>query len=289
MTSQDPAHGAGAPAAAAPSHTLNDSHSLPALGFGTYPLRDAEAETAVATTLRMGYRLVDSAANYRNETGVGRGIAASGVPREEIVVTTKLPGRHHGYEETLDSFEQSRSRLGLDRVDLYLIHWPLPRVGKYLDSWRAMIELRERGLVRSIGVSNFTIGQLERLRRETGVVPAVNQVELHPMLPQEELRAYHAEHGIVTESWSPLGRGSALLEDPAIGEIARARGVTPAQVILRWHVQLGAVPIPKSANEWRQRENLDVFGFSLTPEEMAAVAARPQRRLGGDPETHEEF
>ncbi|WP_241562417.1 aldo/keto reductase [Streptomyces hoynatensis] len=262
---------------------------MPALGFGTYPLRDAEAAQAVAGTLRMGYRLIDSAVNYRNETGVGRGIAASGVPREEIVVTTKLPGRHHGYEETLASFEESRARLGLDRVDLYLIHWPLPRVGRYVDSWRAMIRLREEGLVRSIGVSNFTVGQLERLHRETGVLPAVNQIELHPLLPQEELRAFHAAHGIVTESWSPLGRGSALLGDPAIGEIARAHGITPAQVILRWHVQLGAVPIPKSGDERRQRENLDVFGFSLTPEEMAAVAARPQRRLGGDPETHEEF
>jgi diketogulonate reductase-like aldo/keto reductase len=272
-----------------PTHTLNDGTALPALGLGTWPMDDAEAERAVHGALELGYRLIDTAANYRNETGVGRAVARSGVPREEIVVTTKLPGRHHGYEETLASFEESRARLGLDHVDLYLIHWPLPRVGRYVDSWRAMIKLREEGLVRSIGVSNFTPGHIERLEKETGVLPSVNQIELHPLLPQEELRAFHAGKGVLTESYSPLGRGSDLLADPVLARVAGSRGVTPGQVVLRWHTQLGAVPVPKSASPERQRENLDVFGFELDADEMRAVAARARRRLGGDPEDHEEF
>lgn len=270
-------------------HTLNDGTRLPAVGLGTWPMDDAEAERAVAEALRLGYRLVDTATNYRNESGVGRGVARAGVAREEIVVTTKLPGRHHGYEETLASFEESRLRLGLDHVDLYLIHWPLPRVDKFVDSWRAMIKLREEGVVRSIGVSNFTAAHIERLEKETGVLPSVNQIELHLLLPQDELRAFHEAKGVRTESWSPLGRGSALLDDPAVVSVARSLGVTPGQVVLRWHLQLGAVPIPKSSSPERQRANLDVFGFELGPEQLAAITQRPHRRLGGDPEVHEEF
>jgi 2,5-diketo-D-gluconate reductase A len=272
-----------------PEHTLNDGTRSPAIGLGTWPLDDADAERAVTQALELGYRLVDTAANYRNEAGVGLGVSRSGVPREEIVVTTKLPGRHHGYEETLASFEESRRRLGLDYVDLYLIHWPLPRVDRYVDSWRAMIKLREEGVVRSIGVSNFTREHIERLEKETGVLPSVNQIELHPLFPQDELRAFHAAKGILTESWSPLARGVELLHDPVIGAVAQAHGVTPAQVVMRWHTQLGAVPIPKSADPRRQRENLEVFGFTLTPEQMTAIADRAHRRTGGDPEVHEEF
>jgi len=272
-----------------PTHTLNDGTTLPALGLGTWPMSDAEAERAVSEALDLGYRLVDSATNYRNESGVGRGVARSGAPREEVVVTTKLPGRHHGYEETLASFEESRSRLGLEYVDLYLIHWPLPRVGKYVDSWRAMIKLREEGLVRSIGVSNFTVEHIERLEKETGVLPSVNQIELHPFFPQDELRAFHTAKGIRTESWTPLGRGTGLLDDPVVIGIAEAFGVTPGQVVLRWHTQLGAVPIPKSSDPERQRHNLDVFAFELDETQMNAVADRAHRRLGGDPEVHEEF
>ncbi|MEU6352967.1 aldo/keto reductase [Streptomyces sp. NPDC047072] len=272
-----------------PTYTLNDGTTIPALGLGTWPMDDAEAERAVATALEAGYRLVDTATNYRNETGVGLGVTRAGVPREEVVVATKLPGRHHGYEETLASFEESRARLGLEYVDLYLIHWPLPRVDKYVDSWKAMIRLREDGLVKSIGVSNFTVAHIERLEKETGVLPSVNQIELHPFFPQDELRAYHAEKGIVTESWSPLGRGSDLLEDPAIARIAEAHGVTPGQVVLRWHVQLGALPIPKSGDPERQRANLDVFAFELDADQLAAVSDRAHRRLGGDPDVHEEF
>ncbi|MFD5452333.1 aldo/keto reductase [Streptomyces sp. NPDC003470] len=272
-----------------PTHTLDDGTTLPALGLGTWPMKDDEAERAVRDALETGYRLIDTATNYRNETGVGRGVAGSGVPREEIVVTTKLPGRHHGYEETLASFEESRARLGLEYVDLYLIHWPLPRVDRYVDSWKAMIKLRDDGLVRSIGVSNFTAEHIERLEKETGVLPSVNQIELHPLLPQDELRAFHERKGIRTESWSPLGRGSDLLDDPAVAAVAGAHGVTPAQAVLRWHTQLGAVPIPKSADPGRQRANLDVFGFTLDDAQLRAVADRPHRRIGGDPEVHEEF
>ena len=272
-----------------PAHTLNDGTALPAVGLGTWPMDDAEAERAVSGALETGYRLVDTAVNYRNETGVGLGITRSEVPREEVVVTTKLPGRHHGYEETLASFEESRRRLGLEYVDLYLIHWPLPRVDRYVDSWRAMVKLREDGLVRSIGVSNFTPGHIERLEKETGVLPSVNQIELHPLFPQEELRRFHAAKGIVVESWSPLGRGSGLLADPAVVAAARAHGVTPAQAVLRWHTQLGAVPIPKSSDPERQRANLDIFGFELDGAQLAAIGGGARRRLGGDPEVHEEF
>ncbi|MFE7274100.1 aldo/keto reductase [Streptomyces sp. NPDC057623] len=272
-----------------PLHTLNDGTTIPAIGLGTWPMDDTQAEQAVRDALELGYRLVDTATNYRNETGVGRGIARGGVPREQVVVTTKLPGRHHGYEETLASFEESRARLGLDYVDLYLIHWPLPRVDKYVDSWKAMIKLREDGLVRSVGVSNFTAGHIERLGKETGVLPSVNQIELHPLFPQAELRAFHSDRGILTESWSPLGRGTDLLDDPVVGAVAEAHGVTPGQVVLRWHVQLGAVAIPKSGDPGRQRANLDVFGFELSPAQMTAVADRAHRRLGGHPEVHEEF
>ncbi|MGX1915945.1 aldo/keto reductase [Streptomyces phaeochromogenes] len=272
-----------------PVHTLNDGTRFPAIGLGTWPMSDTEAEGAVAEGLRLGYRLVDTATNYRNEAGVGLGVARSGVPREELVVTTKLPGRHHGYEETLASFEESRARLGLDYVDLYLIHWPLPRVGKYVDSWRAMIKLREEGLVRSIGVSNFTPEHIERLEKETGVLPSVNQIELHPHFPQDELRAFHTAKDVLTESWSPLGRGSGLLDDPVVVSVAEAHGVTPGQVVLRWHTQLGAVPIPKSSDPGRQRANLDVFGFELSPVQMRALADRDHERMGGDPDVHEEF
>ncbi|MFI6333449.1 aldo/keto reductase [Streptomyces sp. NPDC050535] len=272
-----------------PGHTLNDGSKIPALGLGTYPMDDAQAEKAVGEALDIGYRLIDTATNYGNETGTGRGITRSDIPREEIVVTTKLPGRHHGYEETLASFEESRGRLGLAYVDLYLIHWPLPRVGKYAESWKAMVKLRAEGLVRSIGVSNFTPEHITRLEQETGVLPCVNQIELHPFFPQERLRAFHSDRGILTESWSPLGRGTELLDTPAVVKVAEAHGVTPGQVVLRWHTQLGAVPIPKSADPGRQRENLDIFGFELTPAEMAAVSGQPSRRIGGDPEVHEEF
>lgn len=273
-----------------PSHPLNDGSHIPALGLGTYGLRGEEGISSLVAAIGAGYRLLDTALNYENEREVGEAVRRSGLDRDELFVTTKLPGRHHGYEETLASFEESRANLGLDRVDLYLIHWPLPKVGRYLDSWRAMIELRERGLVRSIGVSNFLPEHLDRLEAETGVVPAVNQVELHPRFPQAEQREYHVAHGIVTESWSPLGKGSDLLEQDAVRAVAEAHGVTPAQAVLRWHIDVGALPIPKSGDPERQAQNLDVFGFELTTEEVASITRLETGRLwDADPATHEEF
>jgi 2,5-diketo-D-gluconate reductase A len=275
-----------------PSYPLNDGNRIPAIGFGTYPLRGANGEAAIVSAIEIGYRLVDTAVNYLNEREVGRAIARSGVPREELQIATKLPGRDHGYERTLVSFEESRIALGLEYVDLYLIHWPNPSVGNFGESWRAMVELRDRGVVRSIGVSNFTEAFLTRIYDETGVMPAVNQVELHPFFPQVDLRAFHEAHGIRTESWSPLGKNAPVFQQRPIVDAAERYGVTPAQVVLRWHVQLGAVPIPKSADPDRQRSNLDVFGFELADDELAAITAlgRTDGRLfGGDPLVHEEM
>jgi len=275
-----------------PRYALSDGTTLPAIGFGTYPLKGDEGARAVASAIDAGYRLIDTAVNYANEDAVGRGIAASALPREQVQVTTKLPGRDHGYDQTLASFERSCRALGVDYLDLYLIHWPNPSVGKFVDSWRAMIQLQEQGKVRSIGVSNFTPEFLSRLQGETGVLPAVNQVELHPFFPQVELLAFHEQHGIRTEAWSPLGKRAPIREESVIVEAARTHGVTEAQVILRWQVERGVLPIPKTASAQRQRENIDVFGFQLSADEVAAITALGReagRLFGGDPNTHEEM
>ncbi|MDQ0574094.1 aldo/keto reductase [Agromyces albus] len=274
----------------APAYALRDGNSIPAIGLGTFGLNDQTGIDAITAGISAGYRLIDTAYNYGNEEEVGEAIRRSGVDRSDLVITTKLPGRHHGFDETLASFEQSRSRLDLDWVDLYLIHWPLPHVDKYLHSWRAMISLREKGLVRSIGVSNFTPAMLTRLIDETGVTPVVNQVELHPYFPQAELRAFHEEHEIRTESWTPLAKGRELLAEPVVAAIAAEHHVTPAQAVLRWHIELEAIPIPKSSDAARQRENFDVFGFELSNDEVEAISSLARGRLwGGDPDTHEEF
>jgi len=273
-----------------PTLTLNDGTAFPAVGLGTYNLNGDEGTTAVKHALDTGYRLLDTALNYKNEDAVGRAVRETDVPRDEILVTSKLPGRHHGYDETLASFDESVANLGLDHIDLYLIHWPLPRIDKYVESFKAFKKLQDDGRVTSIGVSNFTKEHLERVRDETGVVPAVNQVELHPYFPQAALRAVHAELGIVTESWSPIGKQSELLTEGVILDVAKAHGVTPTQVVVRWHVQLGAVPLPKSGDQGRQRENLDVFGFELSDDEVAAISGLERGRLwGADPVAHEEF
>jgi diketogulonate reductase-like aldo/keto reductase len=273
-----------------PTRALNDGHAIPAIGFGTYQLNGDEGADAVLKAIEAGYRLLDTALNSENEAQVGEALRRSGVPRGEFVVTTKLPGRFHGYEETLAGFEESRANLGLDYVDLFLIHWPMPRIGRYVESWKAMIHLREQGLVRSIGVSNFTQEHLTLIIEESGVVPAVNQIELHPHFPQGPMRAFHAEHGIRTESWTPLARQRSVLDDPVVVAVANAHGVTPAQAVLRWHVQLDSIPLPKSAHAERQRENLDVFGFELSDAEVASIASLESGRLwGGDPDTNEEF
>jgi diketogulonate reductase-like aldo/keto reductase len=278
-------------ASAIPTYDLSDGTTLPAIGFGTYPLRGTEGEDAVVDALAAGYRLIDTAVNYRNEEAVGAGIRRSDVTREDIRVATKLPGRHHGYDATLASFEESRTALGVETVDLYLIHWPNPSVDRFVDSWRAMIRLQEDGLATSIGVSNFTPEFLRRLQDETGILPAVNQVELHPYFPQADLLETHRELGIRTEAWSPLGKNAPILTEPVIASAADAHGVSAAQVVLRWHVQRGVIPIPKSSGAERRRQNIDVFGFELSDAETAAITAlgRPDGRLfDGDPNTHEE-
>lgn len=273
-----------------PTVTLNDGIPFPELGLGTYGLRGDEGVAAIVAAIESGYRLLDTAVNYENEREVGEAVRRSGVDRGELFVATKIPGRHHGFDEAIESTNGSLAVTGLDYLDLSLIHWPNPSVDKYVDTWRAMIQLRERGLVRSIGVSNFTEQMLTRLIDQTGVTPAVNQVELHPYFPQGALRAFHAAHGIRTESWSPLARRTELLQERVLLELAEIHAVTPTQVVLRWHVQLGSTPIPKSADAARQRENADVFGFALADEQVAAISALERGRLwDGDPNTHEEM
>jgi 2,5-diketo-D-gluconate reductase A len=274
----------------APTVPLSDGGAMPAIGYGTWPLDDAHARAAVGEALRIGYRLVDTAAKYGNEVGVGRAIAESDVPRDRIFVTTKLRGAQHGYAQAQRALDESLRRLGLDHVDLFLIHWPLPDLDLYVDSWRALVDLQKDGRTRSIGVSNFTARHIERLLAETGVAPAVNQVELHPDFAQPQLRAWHAQHGIVTESWSPLGRDTDVLAHPAIAAVAERQGRTPAQVVLRWHVQIGAVPIPKSADPGRMRENLEALDIELSDADVAELATVDRgNRVGGDPDTNVEL
>ncbi|MER5493646.1 aldo/keto reductase [Streptomyces sp. NPDC002454] len=267
-----------------PPVILNNGVEMPQLGFGVWQVPDAEAERAVATALEAGYRSVDTAAIYENETGTGRALAASGLPREELFVTTKLWNGDQGYDATMRAFDASLARLGLDRVDLYLIHWPVPALGKAVDTYRAFEKIHAEGRATSIGVSNFLPEHLERLIEATSIIPAVNQIELHPRLQQREARAFHAQQGIATEAWSPLGQGKGLLEVPAIVAIAQKHGRTPAQVVLRWHVQLGNVVIPKSVTPSRIVENIDVYGFELDTEDLAAISAlNENHRLGPDP------
>jgi 2,5-diketo-D-gluconate reductase A len=273
-----------------PTVTLNDGSPFPQLGLGTYNLRGDDGIAAIVAAIESGYRLLDTAVNYENEREVGEAMRRSGLDRDELIVTSKIPGRHHGREEAVASIEASLRELGLERIDLQLIHWPNPSVAKQVETWEGMIDARERGLVRSIGVSNFTEAMLTELIERTGVTPAVNQVELHPYFPQAALREFHAEHGIRTESWSPLARRSELLTEQIIQELAVVHDVSPTQVVLRWHIELGTTPIPKSADPDRQRENADVFGFSLPEAQVDAISALERGRLwGADPDTHEEM
>ncbi|MFD7390201.1 aldo/keto reductase [Streptomyces sp. NPDC059852] len=267
-----------------PPIILNNGVEMPQLGFGVWQVPDDEAERAVAAALEAGYRSIDTAAIYGNETGTGKAVAASGVPREDVFVTTKVWNSDHGYDATLRAFDASLQKLGLEYVDLYLIHWPTPARGTYVDTYKAFEKLLADQRVRAIGVSNFLPEHLERLIEETSVVPAVNQIELHPHLQQHAAREFHAEQGIATEAWSPLGSGKGLLEVPAIVAIAQKHGRTPAQVVLRWHLQLGNVVIPKSVTPSRIKENIEVFDFSLDDEDLAAISAlNEDRRLGPDP------
>lgn len=261
-----------------------DTIEIPQLGFGVWQVPDDEVDAAISTALDVGYRSIDTAHLYGNEEGVGRAIAASDLPRDDLFVTTKVWNDDHGFDSTLAAFDASLARLGLDVLDLYLIHWPTPEKDNYVDTWRALLELRDGGRVRAVGVCNFEIDHLQRLGDETGELPAMNQVELHPYLQQTELRAFHAEHGILTEAWSPLASGGSVLRDEVVRRIAGKHGVTPAQAILRWHLQLGNVVIPKSVTPSRIAENFDVFGFELDDDDLAAFTPLDRaERTGPDP------
>ena len=267
-----------------PTISLNQGGAIPQLGFGVWQVEDSKAAEVVGTALREGYRLVDTASIYRNEAGTGEAIARSGIDRGELFVTTKLWNDDQGYDSALRAFDASLSRLKLDHVDLYLIHWPQPQRDRYRDSWRALEKLHGEGRARAIGVSNFTVAHLKRLLDERGIVPAVNQIELHPALPQGELLAFHAEHGIVTEAYSPLARGA--LDSGVIGRLAARHGRTPAQIVLRWHMQRGVVAIPKSATASRIAANIRVFDFSLDEDNMGAMARLETGvRIAPDPES----
>jgi 2,5-diketo-D-gluconate reductase A len=274
-----------------PNVPLNNGVSIPQLGLGTAGPGDEETRHRVRAALEIGYRLIDTAAKYENEIGVGQGIADAGLPREDVFVTTKLRGADQGYESTRAALDASLRRLGLDHVDLYLIHWPLPRLDLYPESWRAMEDLMAEGRTRAIGVSNFLAEHQDRLASVSSVVPAVNQIELHPRLPQQEQRSDDERRGIVTQSWSPLAKGGDLLADPVLTSIADRHGRTPGQVVLRWHVQLGLVAIPKSGNPERLRQNLEVFDFELDEDDLRQIATlETGTRVGGqDPRSHEEF
>ena len=267
-----------------PDVTLNNGVKMPQVGYGVFQIPDGETTAAVTTALEAGYRSIDTAAVYRNESGVGRALARSGLPREELFVTTKLANSEQGYESALRAFDTSIGLLGLDYVDLYLIHWPLPRLDRYVETWQALEKLYADGRVRAIGVSNFQPSHLERLGGD--IVPAVNQIELHPYLRQDGLRRYHADHGAGTEAWSPLARGGEPLADAAITALAEKYGRTPAQIVLRWHLQRDTVVIPKSATPSRIRENLSVFDFSLDDADLALLSNLDRgHRVGPDPDT----
>jgi len=267
-----------------PSLTFNNGVSIPQLGFGVFLVPPPETAAAVSTALDAGYRHIDTAQGYQNEQGVGEAIARSGIPRDEIFITTKLVNGQHGYDRTMAAFEASTERLGIDVLDLFLIHWPLPMFDQYVDTWRAFEQLLADGRVSAIGVSNFEIAHLERLANETDITPAINQVELHPDFSQADLRAYHEAHGILTEAWGPLGQNQGLLDEPGLVAVAEKHGRTPAQVVLRWHIQVGNVVIPKSVTPSRIRENIDVFDFELDDADMKAFADLDVgRRLGPHP------
>jgi 2,5-diketo-D-gluconate reductase A len=268
-----------------PTVELNNGVRIPQFGFGVFQIPPEETAQAVRTALDAGYRHIDTAQMYRNEEGVGAGVADSGLAREDVFVTTKLANDAHGHDNAITALEGSLRRLGFDYVDLYLVHWPLPHKDNYVRTWQGFEDILRAGKARAIGVSNFQPAHLDRLAEETGTVPAVNQIELHPALQQTELRAYHQSHGIATEAWSPLAQAE-VLEDPVLGDLAGKHGRTAAQIVLRWHIQLGNIVFPKSSSPDRIRQNIDVFGFELDDEDMTAIGKLDDgRRTGPDPDT----
>jgi diketogulonate reductase-like aldo/keto reductase len=265
-----------------------DGARIPAIGLGTYDLRGADGVAATGTAIDAGYRLLDTAFNYDNEGAVGRAITGSAVPRDALIYSTKLPGRYHRHDLARWAIEESLFRSGLDRIDLLLIHWPNPRIGLYAEAWRAMVEAREDGLVSMIGVSNFLPDHLDRIIGETGVTPVLNQILVNPLVPHDELRAANAERGVLTEGYSPLGKGTDLATDATVTRLAAAHDVSPARLLLAWSVALGVIPLPKSADAGRQAENLDVFDIELSGDELEELAALGTDE-GADPMTHEEL
>ncbi|MBW0769328.1 aldo/keto reductase [Mammaliicoccus lentus] len=274
------------------NYNLIDGHVIPQVGFGTYKLNGASGVHAIVNALNNGYRVLDTAYNYENEGTVGKAMQQSHVNRDQIIVTSKLPGRYHSYEQAARTIQESIYRLGVEYIDLYLIHWPNPKQGLYVEAWKALIEAQKMGLVKSIGVCNFLPEHLETLEKETGVLPAVNQIELHPYFNQKDAIKYHEEKGIITEAWSPLGRASEVIHDKNIEQIAEKYNKTIPQIILKWHVQNGVVPIPKSTSNARQIQNLDIFDFYLESEDLHTIdnLTKSDGRLKDqDPAEYEEF
>lgn len=272
--------------------TLNDGHRIPSIGLGTYQIRGGQGIDQVLSAIQDGYRLLDTSTNYDSEGIVGEAIRRSGIPRSEFTVTSKLPGKYHHYDDALMSIQESLCRMGLSYFDLYLIHWPLPKRKLYVEAWKALITARKLGLIRSIGVSNFEPEHLDRLIDKTGIAPAVNQIEVHPFWNQKRMLKANKERGIVTEAWSPLGRGSKALQEPIIKKLADKYNKNVGQIILRWHIDRDVVPIPKSSNLLHQRANLDIFDFKLTAAEIAAINELTQsdgRIDNQDPNEYEEF
>ena len=276
-----------------PEVILNDGLALPRVGFGTYTLNGAAGVQAILSAINIGYRLLDSAFNYENEGVVGEAVRRSFIPREQLLITSKLPGRHHSYNEAITTIQESLYRANLDYYDLYLIHWPNPIKNLYVEAWQALIDAKKWGLIRSIGVCNFLPEHIDRLIQETGVIPSINQIELHPFFSQKEQLIYNQKHGIVTESWSPLGRKNMLLmENKELLRIAETHHKSLSQVILRWHIQLGSIPIPKSSSPKRQLENLDLYDFTLSEQDMMMISTLNQengRLANQNPASYEEF
>lgn len=276
-----------------PEVILNDGLALPRVGFGTYTLNGAAGVQAILSAINIGYRLLDSAFNYENEGVIGEAVRRSFIPREQLLITSKLPGRHHSYNEAITTIQESLYRANLDYYDLYLIHWPNPIKNLYVEAWQALIDAKKWGLIRSIGVCNFLPEHIERLIQETGVIPSINQIELHPFFSQKEQLIYNQKHGIVTESWSPLGRKNTLLmENKELLRIAETHHKSISQIILRWHIQLGSIPIPKSSSPKRQLENLALFDFTLSEQDMLMISTLNQengRLANQNPASYEEF
>lgn len=274
------------------TYVLSDGFEIPKIGIGTYSLNGIDGARRIEQAIHTGYRLLDSAFNYENEGAVGRAVRNSGVPRDQLTITSKLPGRHHAYDAAVNTIQESLMRMNVEYIDLYLIHWPNPIEDKYVEAWEALIDARKAGLVRSIGVSNFLPEHIERLEKETGILPAVNQVELHPYFNQQEQLAYEQTKGIITQAWSPIGKAGNVLSDGRLNQIAETHQKSIAQVILRWHIQRDVLPIPKSGNVVRQKENIDVFDFELSDEEMQAInqlSRTDGRRKNQDPAVYQEF